>query len=129
MYWLLAAALVIFGYVAIFSVGAPFLVLGIALLVLGPWRDRPQTFWPPLVAVVLFFVGYIVVAPVTCTATAQSRTDSPGVTVCSNLLGLDYSGTGVYNPPVWPALLAGLGLAVTGGLTIKLFLRRKHGVG
>jgi hypothetical protein len=51
LYWGLAGILVIFGFVAIFSIGMPFLMLGIALIVLGRWRDQARIFWPPVLGV------------------------------------------------------------------------------
>ena len=39
-------------------------------------------------------VAYIVVAPLGCTTTASS--DAAASTTCTNLVGIDYSGTGVY---------------------------------
>jgi hypothetical protein len=124
LYWGLAVVLVLFGSVAILSIGIPFLTLGIALLALGGWRHQPRIFWPPLVGLLSFFIGFVLIAPGSCTATATSPGDPAGFTTCSNLLGLDYSGEGLYNPPLWPALVAGLVLAAVGGAATRLLLRR-----
>jgi hypothetical protein len=124
LYWGLAGILVVFGVVAIFSIGLPFLSFGVALLILGRWRDQPRIFWPPLVGILSFFIGYILIAPGGCTATATLPGDPEGHTTCSNILGLDYSGEGSYNPPLWPALVAGLGLAAMGAALPRLVLRR-----
>jgi hypothetical protein len=124
LYWGLAGILVVFGLVAIFSIGMPFLTFGVALLVLGRWRDQPRTFWPPLVGILSFFVGYILIAPGGCTATATLPGDPGGLTTCSNILGLDYSGEGLYNAPLWPALVTGLVLATVGTVVTMILLRR-----
>jgi hypothetical protein len=122
-YWLLVAALVVFGLLAIFSIGMPFLTLGITLVVLGRWRCRPRIFWPPLAGVLSFFVGFVLIAPWSCTTTAAASGDPEAFTTCSNVLGLNYSGGGSYNPPLWPALVVGLALAVAGTAATRRVLR------
>ena len=57
-----------FGFVAGFSIGPPFLIIGLAMLVLGPLRRWPRPNWPPLVGVVAFWVGYLLVVPLQCTS-------------------------------------------------------------
>ncbi|MCL1599977.1 MAG: hypothetical protein M3112_00395, partial [Actinomycetia bacterium] len=66
-YWVLVGALVIFGFLGMFTIGAPFLVTGITLVLLAPFRGRPRVFWPVLVGVIGFFVGFGLVAPLYCT--------------------------------------------------------------
>jgi hypothetical protein len=44
-------------------VGIRPLVLGIALVVLSPYRERPAVFLPPLVFIVLFVTTFIILAP------------------------------------------------------------------
>jgi hypothetical protein len=80
------------------------------MLVLGPARRHAMIFWPPLLAVVAYNVGYWAVAPLYCTATEAVGGQS--TTTCSNLLGITYSGSGLYNPSLDPANVAGLLLAV-----------------
>ena len=79
------------------------------MLVLGPLRRRPVLFWPPLVAVVAYNVGYWAVAPLYCTAT--EATGGASTTTCSSLIGINYSGSGINNPSLDPANYAGLLLA------------------
>jgi hypothetical protein len=66
-------------------------------------------FWPPLLAVVAYNVGYWAVAPLYCTAT--EAVGGPSTTTCSSVLGINYSGSGLYNPSLDPANMAGLLLA------------------
>lgn len=143
LYWVLALALVGFGILAIFSVGMPFLALGLALLGLAPFRRRPVVFWPILSAVISFFVGYVLVAPLGCTTRLEAVEElggagtgarSPGAihipaegTTCTNLLGINYSGPGVYNPPLWPAVVAGATFAVVVALVLRQFLAGRAG--
>ena len=114
-YWVAAVGLVIFGFVTMFSIGRPFFLIGVALLVLGPLRSHRAAFWPPLAAVIAWNVGYLAVAPWSCTAT-QTVGAAPGgtgesFTRCTSLTGIDYSGPGVYNPPLEPANQAALASA------------------
>jgi hypothetical protein len=85
VYWIAAVALVVFGVLGGFSIGGPFLILGMAMLVLGPVRQRPRLFWPVIAGVVAFNVGYWAVTPMVCTTTAHLGEEAS--TVCTNLLG------------------------------------------
>ncbi len=108
-YWIASLGLIAFGFLGALSIGRPFFLVGLAMLVLGPVRRRPALFWPPLLAVVAYNVGYWAVAPLYCTATGT--VGGPSTTACSSVLGINYSGTGLYNPSLDPANLAGLLLA------------------
>ena len=108
-YWATSLSLIGFGLLAAFSIGRPFFLVGLAMLILGPVRTRPIKFWPPLAAVVAYNAGWWALAPLSCTATeAVGETSS---TTCSSILGIGYSGTGIYNPSLDPANQAGLFLA------------------
>ena len=92
-----------------FSIGRPFLLVGLAMLIPGPLRSRPVLFWSPLVAVIAYNVAYWAVAPLYCTATEAAGGTS--TTTCSSLIGIGYSGSGIYNPSLEPANQAGLTVA------------------
>lgn len=133
LYWGGAVLLIAFGTLTGFSIGIPFLILGLSLVLLAPFRGRTEIFVPALLAVVAFFAGFILVAPLGCTATA-TVTESPGgnggrsslgTTSCGNLLGIDYSGDGIYNPPLWPAALAGLAVAAVAASAAALLLKSR----
>ena len=68
-YWIASLGLIAFGFLGALSIGRPFFLVGLAMLVLGPVRRHPALFWPPLLAVVAYNVGYWAVAPLYCTAT------------------------------------------------------------
>ncbi len=127
-YWATAVLFVGFGYLALFSIGAPFLLTGITMIVVSPWRSRPEVLWPSLVGVWAFALGYVLVAPLGCTSTAISVTGGaqPAVshTTCTNILGIDYSGTGIYNPSLVPALLAGVAAGGIGALVTRFVIVR-----
>jgi hypothetical protein len=129
-YWGVAVILVGFGSLAMFSIGAPFLLTGAAMMVVSPWRDRPQVLWPALVGVWAFVLGYLLVAPLGCTSTAVAVTAGSPVavshTTCTNILGIDYSGTGTYDPTLLPAMLAAFVTGVAGALATRVLLRRRR---
>ena len=132
-YWITTFGLIVFGFVGMLSIGRPFLLVGLALLLLSPLRTRPAAFWPPLAAVIAWNVGYLAIAPMTCTATQTVGVGSSGAsessTVCSSLTGIVYSGRGVYNPPLEPANQAALLLAVVTFVMVLAavtWLRRSH---
>lgn len=49
LYWLLTGALIGFGFIAILSIGAPFVLLGVILAVIGAIRFRGRGIWAALV--------------------------------------------------------------------------------
>jgi hypothetical protein len=129
-YWGVAVFLVGFGYLAVFGIGAPFLLTGITMMVVSPWRSRPQVLWPALAGVWAFVLGYVLVAPLGCTSTAIAVTVGSQVamshTTCTNILGIDYSGTGIYNPSLVPAVLAGVTAGTAGAVATRILLRRRR---
>jgi hypothetical protein len=128
-YWLATIAVFLFGFLAIFSIGVPLLVLGLALIVLSPYRGRPAIFWPPLVVVVLFFVAFILVAPLYCSQTfgpqfpGDTNSGPIGQETCSRILLPDTSGP---DPSVWPSILIAAVAGTAGGVVARLVLN-KHG--
>ena len=120
MYWIVAVALVVLGFVGGFSIGGPFLMLGLAMLALGPLRHRPIVFWPVIAGVVAFNAGFWAVTPLVCTTTVRHGEEAS--TVCTNLLGIRYAGGAEYNPSLLPARIAGLGSAVAAAAIIAVLL-------
>jgi hypothetical protein len=125
-YWLITAALIIFGFVTGFSIGGPFLLLGVTMVVAFPARQRPRIFWPLLSIVPAFTVGYVLVAPLTCTAIGAPG--QPGEVTCTSILGGPYVGTGLYNPPLEPALLTGLAAGAIAAVAVYVAVRVRTSV-
>jgi hypothetical protein len=120
VYFAIAITLCALGFVAIFSVGAPFFLTGAGMLVASPWRGRRDVLWPVVAAPWAFTMTYILLAPLRCTGTDAPGGQAGSRTECWNILGINFSGGGSYDPPLLPALLAGL---VAAGLTVAVLRR------
>ncbi len=96
MYWVLALVLTAFGFVTGFSIGAAFLLIGVTLLALGPFRRWPRLFSPMLAGVITFVVVVVLLVPLTCVATSDRAGASQ--TVCSSILGPTWSGDRALHP-------------------------------
>ena len=114
-YWFFSLAVLLLGFLTGFSIGVFILPIGVALVILGPARHRPRVYWPILMAVVGFVVGYMLFVPLTCTATTAIP-GGDGTTVCQSILGPGYRSVGVSEPPTDLARLAGTIAAVVGAV-------------
>ena len=114
-YWGLVLLLVVFGFISGFSIGIPFLLVGVTLAGLSPLRSRPRIFWSGLALVVGFLVGYVLVAPFSCSASAEFNLTTGVETVspemCRSLIGIEYTGS-----PRTAGLITGGVLAVLGAM-------------
>jgi hypothetical protein len=131
-YWIVAVALIVFGFITGFSIGQPFLLVGLVMLGLGPIRNRPLVFWPPLLGVIAFNVVYLAIAPFSCTSGSLLDSNGGGTaiaTVCTSLIGLRYGGEGIVNPSLLPAVVVALVAGVLAGLLTFALLRRRRGTG
>lgn len=115
-YWIASLLLIAFGFLAAFSIGQPFLLIGVAMLLLRPFRGRPLVFWPLLLAVIGWTIGYWAVAPFSCSA--SQPLGGAASTVCTSLIGLRYEGLGIYNPPFMPAIAAGTAVALLTAIVV-----------
>jgi hypothetical protein len=139
LYVLTALALILFGIAGLFSIGAPFFLTGLVMLICFPWRRDRAVLVPALSAVWGFTIGYILVAPLGCSSSAfgpPERAHPLGMgvlavgqalvrrgTVCNGVL-FDYSGGGSYSPPLLPALIAGLAAGLIVAIVVRRLLRR-----
>jgi hypothetical protein len=123
-YWITSLALIGFGILGAASIGQPFFLVGLAMVLLGAFRRRPLIFWPPLLAVIAYNLAFWAVAPLYCTASAT--VGSTSITVCSSLIGLRYTGDGNYNPSLMPAVWVGLIFAALTAIAVFAFLLWKR---
>ena len=131
LYIAIAVILLVFGYLALFSIGWPFALTGILMLALIGQRHRFNVLAPALAWPWVFTIGYLVVAPIGCTSTSHAIVPSgteavEGWTRCDSLF-LTYAGPTPYRPPLLPALLTGVALATAGSFAIQWALRRRRG--
>lgn len=112
-YWIVSLGLIAFGIVSAMSIGLPFLLIGLALLVLSPIRHRPLAFWPIFLGFVSFNLASLLIEPFYCSATSVIGGGS-SQTTCSSLTGIP-----------WPADAAGAGasanaFAVATGISVLI---------
>ncbi len=122
-YWALVVLLIGFGYLGLFSIGFPFLLLGIGLAIVARRRHETGVVAATVAAVIGFTLGYILVAPLGCTS-GSSSAHPVAHTVCTNILGIDYSGANPYSQPLLPGILAGLATAAVFALLARAIARR-----
>jgi hypothetical protein len=121
-YWSIGAAFTVLGFVDLVAIGAPFFLTGLAMLAVGRWRHDRAVLWPVLLGVWALVLGYVLIAPLGCRTFGGAPLVaglSLSHTSCGNVLGIDYSGTGLYNPPLLPALVAGLALGAIVGFVSR----------
>ena len=136
VYWMLAFVSIAFGVVAIFSIGLPFVVLGLLLVILGPFRTKRLVFWPALAGAILAIVGWMGTTPLSCKTSvgiqlllergrdvAEGSTE--GRTTCDRLLLPD--AVGADEPSAWPSIATGLALGLVGATVTRTVLRRRTG--
>jgi len=124
-YAFLAVALTTFGIAGLFSIGAPFLLTGLVMLICFPWRRRREVLWPAIAGVWGFTAGYVLVAPLGCTRTVTlPRAFASVATTTCNGVVFDYSGAAAYSPPLLPAVLVGIGVAVGSAVAVKWLVSR-----
>jgi hypothetical protein len=82
-YWLLTGALLGFGLIAILSIWAPFLLLGVILLIFGAIRLGSSGLWAAAVAFgsipALILLYNVTSAPWACLSAGQEVTTEPNV--------------------------------------------------
>lgn len=75
-YYIVASVLVIFGFLGLLSIGAPFLTLGVAMFCLAPLaKRRSPAVVPILISIATFWAILFAIGPVTCSETGMRSTD------------------------------------------------------
>jgi hypothetical protein len=129
-YWIASVTLIAFGIAGSMTIGRPFFIVGLAMVVLGPLRHRPLLFWPPMLAVIAYDVTFWAISPLYCSATSLPG-GSSGSTTCSSLIGIGWPATAsgladagsVFDQANAVALLAAAGTFVI-VLTVMLWRQR-----
>jgi hypothetical protein len=132
-YVVLALALVAFGVAGLFSIGAPFLLTGLAMLVSFPWRRRPAVVWPAIAGVWAFTVAYVLVAPLGCTSTSLPALAAEPVPVgritrCNGVF-FDYVGGATYRAPLLPATIVAIAAAFVAAVIVRALISRRGAEG
>jgi hypothetical protein len=127
-YWLVVLGLLLLGLLAIFSIGLYFWFLAAGLIVLSPFRSRPNVFLPGLALFLGLLFGYVLVAPWGCSQTFSSGGGVEVTTpvVCTSPTGIEYSGDEPFDPDRTPALITGVVTGVVGAGITWLLVRRGH---
>lgn len=128
-YWTFVAVLVVFGVLSGFSIGIPFLLLGMTLICVSPFRGRRVVFWPPIAAVLGLIAGFIVVAPFACVA--ETSGTSQGIVEehaeCKSAVGITYPlSDDLDGPSFLPAWIAGGATAAAAALLTWLIVSRRE---
>lgn len=122
-----AFALVVFGYLGLFSIGAPFLLTGVGMLAITPWRRDRDVLIPTLIGPWIATATYVLFGPLGCTTSGTTPTTGQAfaTTSCENVLGLDYRGGAGYRPPSEIVMLAGLTVGLVASIALGMLLRRR----
>ena len=125
-YYAVAALFIAFGIIGILTIGLPFLIVGVLLLALAPYRRRPEILWPPLVAVAVWTAAETVLAPWGCSQSGSGSVGSSGTRtavvsseICRTVFGLRVSSS-----ILAPALIA-LAVAVVAAVATRVVLSRR----
>jgi hypothetical protein len=100
------------------------------MLALVAFRRRVEIMVAAVLWPWVFTLGYVLVAPLGCTASAMPRVVDgvgavKGATQCNALI-FTYAGDTPYSPPIWPALLFGAALATGVALLVRRAIRRRR---
>jgi hypothetical protein len=81
-YWIISGGMIGFGFIGILSIGLPFLLVGVGMLVVGVTRWRSQGLWLAVIAFgmvpALVLTFDLLTAPPPCPNTGTAITVQPG---------------------------------------------------
>jgi hypothetical protein len=123
-YWMTSLALIVFGLVAGFSIGLPFFLVGVAMLLLGRIQHRALIFWPPMLGFVAFNLAYWLTVPFYC-----SGSSFPPRATCASLSGISwpYDSSGLSpSPDAIAGFLGLLAAFVTASVAIAWLLIQRQ---
>lgn len=124
MYWFAATGLVVFGFLGLLTIGAPFLLFGLVMMLLSPWRNRKDVIVPALAAVVAFVIAYLLLVPISC----EAASGLDPITSCRYLVGVRWMRSGTGQPSLVPGVIGGIVLATFIALVSRRLLRKSASV-
>jgi hypothetical protein len=127
-YWLVVLALVLLGFLTIFSFVLYFWFLAATLIVLSPFRSRPRVFLPGLALALGFVFGYFLVAPWGCsqsvTTDLETGVEVTSDVVCTSPTGIEYP-EGDSDPDRTPSVITGALTGVVAAAVTWLVVRSR----
>lgn len=112
-YWMVAGALTGFGVIGIFSIGLPFLLIGLGMVIYGVARFKARGFWAALIGFgtlpALILIGDIITAPPPCTGQVLTLPPNTSSVSCGYIPDSYYIMAGIFGAialvgMIWPLL-------------------------
>lgn len=126
-YYAVACTLILFGVLALTSIGLPFLVLGVAMFAMVPLvRRRSPAVVPLLSGIVLFFVTFVAISPVTCSISVSRSVREGQVEPTTEVSPTCVTALGTPAGSPGTGVLISLGVAVSIGSALYLILRGRR---
>jgi hypothetical protein len=128
-YWAASMALIAFGTLGLMSIGLPFLMIGLAMLLLGRVRHRTLVYWPIMLGLIAYNVALWAIMPAYCSASFTPVGGSSAAT-CSSLIGIPWpdDATGMNVTPaafeISNIIAVVVGLAVVAIVVSWLYIER-----
>jgi hypothetical protein len=118
-YLLVGLALLVLGFLTIFSIGLALFTIGLAHLALFPVRYRAEIHRPVMLGVLAFWLGFGLVAPMWCTQRVGATVES----WCQSAAGIRYPFEG---PSYLPGLAAGVAAAIVVAVLSRMLETRRQ---
>ncbi len=112
-YWMVAGALAGFGVIGILSIGLPFLLIGLGMVIYGVVRFKARAFWGALIGFgtlpALILIGDIITAPPPCTGQILTLPPNTSSVSCGYIPDSYYIMAGIFGAialvgMIWPLL-------------------------
>ena len=120
-YWSVSVALIAFGTLGLMTIGLPFLMIGLAMLLLGRIRHRALAYWPIMLGLIAYNIAFWLTIPFYCSASSTPDGLSSAAT-CSSLTGIPWpdDATGMNVTPA--AFGISFGFAVVVGIVTAVLV-------
>lgn len=120
-YWAAGLGLIVFGTLGLMTIGLPFLMIGLAMLLLGRMRHRTLAYWPIMLGLIASNIAFWLTIPFYCSASSTVGGGSSAAT-CSSLIGIPWpdDATGMNVTPA--AFGISFGLAIVVGIVAAVLV-------